>query len=114
MNLIPTPETPEPIAHIVANAIIEGCNAAVKDRVERMKNLWETLWENDRATPAEILMALGTNAATIFQAAALARTDLEAIANLANTTSEALLGDAKYLTTAFPVTIENNGTAILS
>lgn len=104
-------ETP---AALAAEAIVDGCNAALNDRVQRVKNLWETLWENDRATPAQILAALGTNARRVFQAAALARSDLEAVAALANTTPTALLGDAKYLTPKFPVTFFPDGRAVLT
>jgi hypothetical protein len=113
-QLITVSEPVEPPAQIVADAIFEGCNAALQDRVARIKNLWETLWENERATPAQILAALGTNARRVFQAAALARADLEAIAALANTTPTALLGDAKYLTPKFPVTFLPDGSAVLT
>jgi hypothetical protein len=113
-QLITVSEPVEPPAQIVADAIFEGCNAALQDRVARIKNLWETLWENERATPAQILVALGTNAHLVFQAAALARTDLEAVAELAGITPMALLGDAKYLTPKFPVTFFPDGSAVLT
>lgn len=104
-------ETP---AALAAEAIVDGCNAALNDRVQRVKNLWETLWENDRATPAQILAALGTHARRVFQAAALARSDLEAVATLAGKTPTELLGHAKYLTPKFPVTFFPDGTAVLT
>lgn len=104
---MPTP------AEEAALALIEGANAGLADRVARMKNLWETLWENPRATPAEILAALGTKARTLFIAAARARTDLEQMATLAGTTATALLGDAKYLTPKLPVTLHDDGTVTL-
>jgi hypothetical protein len=113
-QIIPVTESTQDPAQVVAEAIVQGCNAALHDRVSRIKNLWETLWENERATPAQILAALGTNARRVFQAAALARADLEAIAALANTTPTALLGDAKYLTPKFPVTFLPDGSAVLT
>ena len=100
-------------AELAAGALIEGANAGLADRVARMKNLWETLWENPRATPAEILAALGTKAKTLFIAAARARTDLEQMAILAGTTAEALLGDVKYLTPKFAVDVHADGTVTL-
>jgi hypothetical protein len=113
-QLISVTQPTEPAADIVAESIVEGCNAALKDRCDRVKNLWEMLWENDRATPAQILTALGTNARKVFQAAALARTDLEAVATLANTTPAALLGDAKYLSPKYAVTFWPDGRATLT
>lgn len=113
-NLINLQSSETSVAQIVAHALIEGCNEAVKDRVSRIKNLWETLWENERALPAEILNALGSNATRVFQAAGLARNDLEAIAALANATAANLLGNEKYLTPALPVTYHADGTVTLT
>lgn len=107
---VPPPPTP---AQEVAKALQEGVNAGLADRVSRMKNLWETLWENPRATPAEILAELGPKARTLFLAAAKAREDLEDLATLAGTTATALLGDSKYLTPKYPVTFHQNGTVTL-
>jgi len=108
-QIIPVTESTQDPAHVVAEAIAQGCNAALTDRVSRIKNLWETLWENERATPAQILAALGTNASKVFRAAALARTDLESIATLAGTTPAILLGDAKYLTPKLAITFHQDG-----
>lgn len=113
-QLISVTVTSDPPAAIVAESIVDGCNAALKDRCDRIKNMWSMLWENERATPAQILAALGTNARKVFQAAALARSDLEAIAALANTTPAALLGDSKYLSPKFAVTFFPDGTAVLT
>lgn len=113
-QLITVTDTIDPPATLAAQAIIDGCNAALLDRVARVKNLWETLWENERATPSQILTALGTHARRVFQAAALARSDLEAVAALAGKTPTELLGDAKYLTPKFPVTFFPDGRAVLT
>lgn len=99
-------ETP---AQIVAEAVIDGCNAGLNDRVSRMKNLWETVWDNPRATPVQIFAALGTKGKIVLQAAGQVRADLTALANISGTTAEALLGDAKYLTPRYPVTIHADG-----
>lgn len=110
--LTPPPADPPP-AEIVAQTLIDGTNAGLKDRVDRLKNLWETLWENERATPAEILAALDTRAVKLFQAAGQARDDLIALATIAGTTAEALLGDPKYLTPKQPVIFHQDGTVTL-
>jgi hypothetical protein len=101
-------------AQEAAASIAAGCNDAIQERVLRLKNMWSTLWENERATPEQILAALGTNASKVFQAAALARTDLEAIATLAGTTPAILLGDAKYLTPKLAITFHQDGRVTLT
>jgi hypothetical protein len=113
-QLISVSDPVDPPATLAAQAIVDGCNAALNDRVQRVKNLWETLWENDRATPAQILAALGTNARRVFQAAALARSDLEAVATLAGKTPTELLGHAKYLSPKYPVTFHADGRVTLT
>lgn len=113
-QLITVTPTSEPAAQVVAETIIDGCNSGLADRVARMQNMWSTLWENPRATPAEILAALGTKGKIIFQAAAQARADLTVMATLAGTTPEALLGDVKYLAPKQAVTIHSNGTVTLT
>jgi hypothetical protein len=96
-------------AQIVAEAVIDGCNAGLNDRVSRMKNMWETVWDNPRATPPEIFAALGTKGRVVLLAAVQVRADLTALATLSGTTAEALLGDAKYLSPRYPVTIASDG-----
>jgi|GEM_PF-2865253 len=114
-ELIPTQAAAEkPPAQIVADTLVDGVNSGLQDRIARFRNLWETLWENPRATPPEILAALGTNGVRVFQAAGAARADLDAIAAIAGTTTEALLGDAKYLTPKLPVVFSADGTVSLA
>jgi hypothetical protein len=113
MNLFPTTETPPTPAQHVAQLLINGVNEGLADRVNRMRNLWELLWQDPRATPAEILAELGTRATLLFQAASKARADLEAIAPLAGTDAATLLGDAKYLSPAAPVTFHADGKVTL-
>jgi len=80
----------------------------------RMKRLWSTLWENDLATPAAILAELGPQAKILVIAAHKARVDLEEMAKLCGTTAEILLGDAKYLTAKYPITIHEDGTVTVN
>lgn len=109
-GLIPVPPSPTPTpAEIVAQAIVDGINAQVPARVAALKNIWETLWENPRATPQEIFDVLGSNGGLVLLGGQLAVQDITAIATAINTTPEALLGDAKYLTTKFPVVIDESG-----
>ena len=113
-ELIPAPTPPEKTqAERVAEAIIAESNRHFPQRLDLFKNLWSMLWENDTATPAEILTAWGTNAKLMFQAAAAERTWIVTLATALSTTPEALLGDAKYLTPAQPVTFHPDGTVTL-
>lgn len=113
-DLIPAPPPPEKTqAQRVAEAIIAESNRHFPQRLDTFKNLWSLLWENDTATPAEILAAWGTNARLMFQAAAAERTWITTIAIATATTPEALLGSDKYLAPAQPVTIHPDGTVTL-
>lgn len=113
-ELIPSPPPPEKTqAQRIAEAIIAESNRHFPQRLDTFKNLWEMLWENDTATPSEILAVWGTNARLMFQAAAAERTWITTIAAATGTTPEALLGSDKYLTPAQPVTIHPDGTVIL-
>jgi hypothetical protein len=114
IHIFPVQSAQPPAAEIVAQTLVDGVNAGLESRVSQMKNLWETLWENPRATPAEVLLALGTNAGKLFLAAVKARADLIEMATLAGTTAEQLLGDSKYLSPKFPVTVHANGTVTLN
>ncbi len=113
MNLFPTNETPPTPAQHVAQLLVSGVNEGLAHRVAQMRNLWELLWQDPRATPAEILAELGTKATLLFQAASKARADLEQMAALAGTDAATLLGDAKYLAPAAPVTFHANGSVTL-
>ena len=108
---IPPPEKTQ--AERIAEAIIAESNRHFPQRLETFKNLWSLLWENDTATPAEILEAWGTNAKLMFQAAGAERAWVTTIATALGTTAEALLGSDKYLNPALPVTFHANGTVTL-
>lgn len=114
-GLIPVPTSPTPTpAEVVANTIIQSVNAQVPTRVAALKNIWETLWENHRATPQEIFDELGGNGALVLLAGQLAVTDLTNIAQAIGKTPEELIGDAKYLTVKHPVTIAENGVVTVT
>jgi hypothetical protein len=109
---IPPPEKTQ--AERIAEAIIAESNRHFPQRLETFKNLWSLLWENDTATPAEILEAWGTNAKLMFQAAGAERQWVTTIAAALGTTAEELLGDAKYLTPKQPVTFHQDGKVTIS
>lgn len=113
-ELIPTAPPPEKTqAERIAEAIIAESNRHFPQRLETFKNLWSLLWENETATPAEILEAWGINAKLMFQAAGAERAWVTTIASALGTTPTELLGEAKYLNPASPVTFHPNGTVTL-
>lgn len=113
-DLIPAPPPPEKTqAERIAEAIVAEVNRNFAQRVKTFKSLWEQLWENDTATPAEILAALGTDARLVFVAAGSEANWFITVATAQGTTAEALLGDDKYLTVAAPVTFRTDGTITL-
>lgn len=111
MSLIPVPQSPEPTpAELSASAVVDGVNGEHAHDIMVMKNLWETLWENHRATPVEIFSVLGPRGYLVLQAGAAQIAHLQASAQLAGTNLEEILGDAKYLTTKYPVTLNGDGS----
>jgi hypothetical protein len=113
--LIPLEQIVEkPKSQIVAETLIEGVNSGFDDRILRFKNLWETLWENGRATPEEILEKLGTKAILIFQTANLALQDLTAMCQISGSDLSEVLGNSKYLTVAKPITVNQDGSVIIT
>lgn len=114
-GLIPVAQspTPEP-AEIVAQTIVDAVNAQVPIRVAALKNVWETLWENPRATPQEIFNELGPNGALVLLAGSLCVADLENIADAIGKTFAELVGDEKYYTTKHPVNVNQDGTVTVT
>jgi hypothetical protein len=111
-NLIPT--TPKTAAEIQADAIVNGVNQQLKARVSTHKIIWSSLWESPATSAVDILAALGPRGVRALQAGAQSVADLTACAAIAGTTVEALVGDAKYLTTKLPVSITEDGVVTIS
>lgn len=109
--LIPIPQSPIPTpAENVAQALIEGVNGEHFHDIGIHKNLWETLWENTRATPQEVFDVLGPRGALVLQAGSIQVAHLTASAQTLGKTAAEILGHEKYLTTAKPVTVNPDGS----
>jgi hypothetical protein len=103
-TLIPPPPAPEITpAKQVADAIIAESNRQFPQRLAVFKSLWEQLWENPSATPAQVLAEWGTNAKLMFQVAAAERQWIITVATALGKTPAEVLGDSKYLSTALPI-----------
>lgn len=118
-ELIPTatPETKTP-AQIVAESLVEGMNNALKSRIDSRRVLWETTWENPRATPQQIVSALGNKAAIVFASAGLEAAMLEQVAAARGVSVAQLIGEANMKTLTVPpgwaATLNQDGTVALS
>jgi len=95
----------------VADSLIGAVNAEHDHDIRTHKTLWETLWENPRVSSAqEVFDELGVYGSIILQAGSCQVTNVENQAAILGTTAAELFGDAKYLTTKHPVTINQDGS----
>ena len=58
--------TPTPYAELVAQNVIDVINFEITRRVLVQKDTWTSLWENPKATPQEIIAALGDSINIVF------------------------------------------------
>lgn len=113
-QIIPEDEKPPvDVAQIIADDLVNGVNPELDRRIEHFRNRWETLWENKRKTPAEIVEKMGTRAGRFFLASSIERAYFQSIANATGLTLSQLLGDDKYTTPKYQVTVNEDGTATI-
>lgn len=112
-ELIPTTPPPEKTAaEKIADSLIETMNAEVKHRVEIHKQIFDVVWHDERATPQQILAALGTKAKLLFQVSAANKAHLQTLATTVGKTLNDFL-PAEYQTPPLPFTIHNDGTVTI-
>ena len=104
-------QEPTPVEQIIANDLTGRINPELSRRLAFFKNSWDTTWENPRSTPDAVVEAMGTKAARFFLAGSIERDYFQSIATALGVTFAELVGDDKYLTTKYPVTVNENGTA---
>lgn len=118
MSFIPVEPQPIPPAQSKAKKIVEAVNRASKNAVSALVVPWEDLWESTDATPQEIFNALGAKGGMVLLAGSIAVEHITKIAEgltlitgeLVTPEGPKLLGDAKYLTTKYPATVNPDGT----
>lgn len=110
-QIIPVVEDPPvPVGKIIADDLVNGINPELDRRIAHFKNRWETLWENPREKPDVIVGHMGNRAARFFLAGSIERDYMQAIATATDQTFAELVGDEKYITTKYPVTVNPDGT----
>ena len=78
------PVTTPPLADQIASAILTAANKESERRVQFHKSFFNIVWNHPEVSPATIVAALGTNAATYFSAAAESVRHIAEIAELSN------------------------------
>jgi hypothetical protein len=71
-----------PPATLIATSLLAAANQESDRRMQFHKSCFDTVWRNPDASPADIIAALGTNAATYFQAASESVRHIAEIASL--------------------------------
>ena len=72
---------------------------------------WKNIWENDDATPAEMLAAMGTDAVAIFTSSAQFT---QVIYDIGQSMNPVISLDSKYLSAKFPYVAHADGTITLA
>lgn len=106
------PDQPD-LAKLIADDLVNSINPELERRIAWFKNRWETCWENSREEPDVIVEAMGPKAARFFLAGSIERDYMQAIAQALDLTFEELVGDGKYVTTKYPITVYPDGTVIV-
>jgi hypothetical protein len=86
MSLITIPTNEPPAAQRIALELLRKINAQIDSRVQAHKGMWSDFWQNNAATPEEILTAMGTNAHLLLGSATESVRHIDAVAQLAGKT----------------------------
>ena len=100
-------------AQFAADNITATLNAQLKSRVVAHVKLHDYFWNNDTATPAEILTALGDKAALFLACAAENLEHLTKLAGLVGKQLSDFLPDSNWQPKA-PLTVHADGTVTIS
>jgi len=116
IDLVATPATPEQMRAIRLTDQISRMNsegrALFQQVVRFLRSNWENVWENAEYIPAEVLAAMGVNAAETFRTSALLTEAVYRVGAEAPTPVEIL--PIKYLSAAAGYTKHDDGTIVLS
>lgn len=112
-DLIPIPTVEKPAAVLAAESVGFAINEQEKQIIAKHKVLWETTWENPRgATPQEVFNAFGANGYKVLLCGSAYVDLIEAIAMIKGTTAEQLLGDWKYTTTKYEISVSSGQVTV--
>lgn len=112
-DLIPVSRPVPTVQQQIAESVITTLNEELKRRIAVHKQCFDMIWHEQRATPAQILAALGTNAKLVFLTSAENKAHLTHLATLVGKTLDDFL-PTEYQTTPQAVTLHDDGTVTLN
>jgi hypothetical protein len=112
MSLITIPTNEPPAAQRIALELLGKINAQIDSRVQAHKGMWSDFWQNNAATPEEILTAMGTNAHLLLGSATESVRHIDAVARLAGKTAADFL-EPEEINGLRPMTANPDGTVTL-
>ena len=112
MSLIQLPTNEPPAAQRIALSLLERINSQIESRVQAHKGMWSDFWQNNDATPEEILAAMGTNAHLMLGSAVESVRHIDAVASLASKTAADFL-EPEEINGLRPMTANPDGTVTI-
>lgn len=112
MSLIQLPTTQPPAAQRIALSLLEKINSQIDSRVQAHKGMWSDFWQNNEATPEEILAAMGTNAHLMLGSAIESVRHIDEVAKLAGKTAADFL-EPEEINGLRPMVANPDGTVTL-
>jgi hypothetical protein len=112
MSLITIPTNEPPAAQRIALELLGKINAQIDSRVQAHKGMWSDFWQNNAATPEEILAAMGTNAHLMLGSAVESVRHIDAVAQLASKTAADFL-EPEEIAGLRPMTANEDGSVTL-
>lgn len=112
MSLIQLPTTEPPAAQKTALSLLERINRQIESRVQAHKGMWSDFWQNNEATPEEILGAMGSNAYLLLGTASESVRHIDAVASLAGKTAADFL-EPEEINGLRPMVANEDGTVTI-
>ena len=112
MSLITIPTNEPPAAQRIALELLGKINAQIDSRVQAHKGMWSDFWQNNAATPEEILTAMGTNAHLMLGSAIESVRHIDEVAKLAGKSAADFL-EPEEINGLRPMVANPDGTVTL-
>ncbi len=112
MSLINLPTTQPPAAQRIALELLGKINSQIESRVQAHKGMWSDFWQNNEATPEEILAAMGTNAHLMLGSAVESVRHIDEVAKLAGKSAADFL-ESEEINGLRPMVANPDGTVTL-
>jgi hypothetical protein len=112
MSLITLPTTQPPAAQRIALDLLGKINSQIESRVQAHKGMWSDFWQNNDATPEEILAAMGANAHLLHGSATESVRHINEVAKLAGKTASDFL-EPEEINGLRPMVVNTDGTVTL-